>query len=49
LGFDAPAAALADLLGLVDHTYQARQSGMARYSRVGFEAAAVTALAVGTH
>ncbi len=46
LGFDAAAAALAGLLGLVDYQYEAKQSAVARYSRIGFEAAAVTAFAV---
>jgi Serpin (serine protease inhibitor) len=46
LGFDKAAAALAELLGMPDYRYQARQACVARYSRTGFEAAAVTALAV---
>ena len=41
LGFAAAAAALAP-----SDPWQARQAAMARYSRVGFEAAAVSALAV---
>jgi hypothetical protein len=47
LGFAAAAAALADLLGLRDYWYEAKQSAVARYSRIGFEAAAATAFAVG--
>jgi hypothetical protein len=46
LGFPAAAAALGTLLGIVDFSFAARQAAMARYSRYGFEAAAVTALAV---
>jgi len=42
LGFGTVAAAVADLLGLVDYGYKAKQSAVARYSRIGFEAAAVT-------
>jgi len=48
LGFPAAARVLADLLGTGEYRYEARQSAMARYSRVGFEAAAVTAFAVAT-
>jgi len=46
LGFPAAASALAGLLALGSFRYEAKQSAMARYSRVGFEAAAVTAVAV---
>jgi hypothetical protein len=46
LGYGEAAAGLAGLLGLTDYGYQARQACAARYSRTGFEAAAVTALAV---
>ncbi|HEU5110357.1 MAG TPA: hypothetical protein VFT95_17595, partial [Micromonosporaceae bacterium] len=48
LGFAGAAAVLAGALGLGGHRYEAKQSAMARYSREGFEAAAVTALAVAT-
>jgi hypothetical protein len=46
LGFAAAARALAEALDLGDWRYDARQAAMARYSAVGFEAAAVTGLAV---
>lgn len=46
LGFGAAAAAIARALELVDWRYEARQSAVAKYSAVGFEAAAVTGLAV---
>jgi hypothetical protein len=46
LGFGAAAAVLAETLGLAGHRYEAKQSAVARYSREGFEAAAVTAMAV---
>jgi hypothetical protein len=46
LGFGAAAAAIARALELSDWYYQARQSAVARYSAVGYEAAAVTALHV---
>jgi hypothetical protein len=46
LGFGAAAGDIAAALGLHDYRYEARQSAFARYSRTGFEAAAVTALAV---
>lgn len=46
LGFDTAASALAGLLGRDDYSYGARQACAASYSRTGFEAAAVTALAV---
>src|SRR5581483_9011354 len=45
LGFGAAAAAIGRLLGLDAAAYAARQSALARYTAVGFEAAAVTALA----
>jgi hypothetical protein len=44
LGFGAAAAALAALAGLDEFAYEARQAAVARYSRTGFEAAAVTGL-----
>lgn len=44
LGFGAAAAALATLAGLDEFAYEARQAAVARYSRTGFEAAAVTGL-----
>ena len=46
LGFSAAAEALAAALDLGDFRYRAAQSAVASYSRVGFEAAAVTGLAV---
>jgi hypothetical protein len=46
LGFRQAAAGLAGLLGLADFTYQASQACAASYSRTGFEAAAVTSMAV---
>jgi len=46
LGFDAAARALGTLLGLTEPPFKAVQSAVARYGRYGFEAAAVTALAV---
>ncbi len=46
LGFAAAARALAQALELGEWRYDARQVAMARYSAVGFEAAAVTGLAV---
>ncbi len=46
LGFPAAAGTLASALGLADYRYQARQAAVARYSRVGFEAGAVSALHV---
>jgi hypothetical protein len=46
LGFPAAARALAELLGMRAYRYAAKQSAVARYSRVGFEAAAVSAMAV---
>lgn len=44
IGFPTAAGVLAELIG--PGLFQARQVAVARYSRVGFEAAAVTALAV---
>lgn len=46
LGFPAAAKALAAALDLGDIRYRATQSVMASYSRVGFEAAAVTGFAL---
>jgi hypothetical protein len=46
LGFGAAAAGLAGLLGVAESGYQASQACVARYSRTGFEAAAVTGLSV---
>jgi hypothetical protein len=46
LGFDEAAGALIALLPKADWDYDARQSAYARYSREGFEAAAVTTLGV---
>jgi hypothetical protein len=46
LGFSAAAAALAGLAGAGAAGFEAQQAAVARYTRVGFEAAAVTALAV---
>jgi hypothetical protein len=46
LGFAAAARVIAEALELGDWPYDARQAAMARYSAVGFEAAAVTGLAV---
>jgi hypothetical protein len=46
LGFAAAAAALAALTGADVSRSQAKQSAVAHYSRTGFEAAAVTAMAV---
>ena len=45
-GFPAAARALASALGLASFRYAARQTATARYSAVGFEAAAVTALGI---
>ena len=47
LGFGAAAAALATLAGLDPFVYEATQAAVARYTRTGFEAAAVTGMAVG--
>lgn len=46
LGFPSAARALAGLLGLPGYEFAAGQSAVARYHRVGFEAAAVTAVLV---
>jgi hypothetical protein len=46
LGFGPAAGDIAAALGLDDYRYEAKQSAFARYSRTGFEAAAVTGLAV---
>lgn len=46
LGFGVAAPAIARALRMAEWRYDARQSAIAKYSRVGFEAAAVTALAV---
>jgi hypothetical protein len=46
LGFPAAARALAKALDLARFQYEAAQAATARYSSVGFEAAAVTALAI---
>lgn len=46
LGFDTAGSALTALLPPGDYRVTARQSAMARYSREGFEAAAVTAIGV---
>ena len=48
LGFGPAARVLAGALELGDWRYDARQVAMARYTAVGFEAAAVTGLAVAT-
>ena len=47
-GFSAAFSTLADVLLLTNAWYEARQSAIARYGRVGFEAAAVTAFAIAT-
>ncbi len=44
LGFGAAAAALASLTGLDPVVFEAKQAAVARYSRTGFEAAAITAM-----
>jgi hypothetical protein len=46
LGLPAAARAIKKALGLTNLTYEAKQSAVARYNAVGFEAAAVTGLAV---
>jgi hypothetical protein len=46
LGFGSAAHLLGDVLGTGDFDVQAVQSAKARYHRVGFEAAAVTAMAL---
>ena len=45
LGFGAAAATLADLMNLDPSWHQAQQAAVARYSRTGFEAAALTGMA----
>jgi hypothetical protein len=45
-GIGVAARALAELLGLPADGYEAKQSAVARYSRVGFEAAAVSGLGI---
>jgi hypothetical protein len=47
LGFGAAATTLAALAGLEEFVCEARQAAVARYSRTGFEAAAVTGMGVG--
>ncbi len=47
LGFEVAAAALARLLEIQRFFFVAKQACVARYSRTGFEAAAVTGLAAG--
>lgn len=44
LGFPAVARAVAAALGLTEFAYEAKQAAVARYTRVGFEAAAVSAM-----
>jgi hypothetical protein len=46
VGFPAAARAIAEALGMGDYLYEAKQAAVARYSRTGFEAAAVTAMAI---
>jgi hypothetical protein len=46
LGIPAAARAIKQALGRTDLDYEAKQSAVARYSAIGFEAAAVTALGV---
>lgn len=46
VGFEPAGAALAELAGLPLEQMEARQSAMARYTRVGFEAAAATMMSV---
>ena len=46
LGLPAAAGALASLVGAGEQAYEARQSVLARFHRVGFEAVAVSAFAV---
>jgi hypothetical protein len=47
LGFGAAAAALAALAGQDPFVYGAEQAAVARYSRTGFEAGAITGMGVG--
>jgi hypothetical protein len=46
LGFPSAARAIKKAIGLTNLTYEAKQAALARYSAVGFEAAAVSGLAV---
>ena len=46
VGFLSAARALAQLLGLTEFQFEAKQAAVATYDRTGFEAAAVTAMAV---
>ena len=46
VGFPSAARALAQLLGLTEFQFEAKQAAVATYDRTGFEAAAVTAMAV---
>ncbi len=46
VGFPAAASALAAALGLDQYILEAKQAAVARYGRVGFEAAAVTSMAI---
>lgn len=48
LGFPVAARAVAGALGLRNFLYEAKQTAMARYHAVGFEAAAITHLAIAT-
>ena len=48
LGFPSAAGALAEALHLQNFGFRAGQSAVATYSRIGFEAAAVTSFAVAT-
>jgi hypothetical protein len=48
LGLPAAAGAAAAALGLGAFGYEARQSAVAKYTRVGFEAAAVSGMGVAT-
>ena len=48
LGIPAASEALARLLGLKQYLVEAKQAAVARYTRTGFEAAAVTAVAAPT-
>jgi hypothetical protein len=46
LGFPAAAEAVGHALELTSYRYEARQSAIARYSRLGFEAAAISAFGI---
>jgi hypothetical protein len=48
LGFPSAARAIKKAMGLTNLTYEAKQAAQARYSAIGFEAAAVSGLAVAT-